>query len=202
MPLKQSPSDKAAQSNIRQLIDEGYPRDQAVAIALDIQRKAREKTNAELKTPEEKIQEIDFKALHDELLSAKAIKDPQHGHATRYAYVGTVAELTPSGKHYIYWSEDHSNPEIEADVEFWSLFEDHLETFDFPVWLENNEDQILLGAYFAEDQNYEEQSSDSIEAMTTEDSVVIDEETSYEVNNEISEENSLGAILNKLITKK
>ena len=202
MPLKKGRSDKTAQANIRTLIKEGYPREQAVAIALDIQRKEAKKTNAELKTPEEKIAEIDFKALHDELLSVKAIKDPQHGHATRYAYVGTVAELTPSGKHYIYWSEDHSNPEIEADVEFWSLFEEHLETFDFPVWLENNQDEILLGAYFAEDQNFVEQSSDSIEAMTTEDSVVIDEETSYEVNNEVSEENSLGAILNKLIIKK
>lgn len=202
MPLKKSPSDKAAQANIRTLIKEGYPREQAVAIALDIQRKEAEKTKAELKTPQQKIEEIDFKALHDELLSAKAIKDPQHGHSTRYAYVGTVADLTPSGKHYIYWSEDHSNPEIEADVEFWSMFEAELEKFDFPVWLENNKDEILLGAYFAEDQNFVEQPSDAIEAMTTEDSVVIDEETSYQVNNEDAEENSLGAILNKLITKK
>jgi hypothetical protein len=198
MPLKEGASDKAAQSNIRQLIDEGYPRDQAVAIALDIQRKAREKANAELKTPEEKIQEIDFKGLHDELLSAKPIKDLKHGNMTRYVYVGTVAELTPSGKHFIYWSGDLSNPEIEADVEFWSLFEEHLESFDFPVWLENNEDQVLLGAYFAEDQNYEEQSSDSIEAMTTEDAIVIDDETSYENNNE----DPLGALLNTIIPKK
>lgn len=43
MPLKVGISDKTLQDNIKKLIDEGYPQNQAVAIALDIQKKAKEK---------------------------------------------------------------------------------------------------------------------------------------------------------------
>lgn len=40
MPLKRGKSDKVVSSNIRQLKSEGYPQKQAVAIALDKQKKA------------------------------------------------------------------------------------------------------------------------------------------------------------------
>lgn len=43
MPLKAGSSDKTLQANIKKLLDEGYPQNQAVAIALDIQKKSKEK---------------------------------------------------------------------------------------------------------------------------------------------------------------
>lgn len=43
MPLIQSDSQEAIEENIRRLIKEGYPREQAVAIALDIARRAKER---------------------------------------------------------------------------------------------------------------------------------------------------------------
>lgn len=43
MPLKKSASDKARQENIKELIDSGKPPKQAVAIAYDVQRKAKGK---------------------------------------------------------------------------------------------------------------------------------------------------------------
>lgn len=39
MPLVKSGSDEALEANIKELIDSGHPRDQAVAIALDNQKK-------------------------------------------------------------------------------------------------------------------------------------------------------------------
>lgn len=48
MPLKTGPSRKAVSSNIRRLVQEGYPQRQAVAIAL---RKARSTTRARNPTP-------------------------------------------------------------------------------------------------------------------------------------------------------
>ena len=43
MPLINSDSEKAFKHNIAKLIKEGYPRDQALAIAHDIKRKAARK---------------------------------------------------------------------------------------------------------------------------------------------------------------
>jgi uncharacterized protein YdaT len=43
MPLKTGSSQATISANIRQLIKEGYSRDQAIAIALDKARKARGK---------------------------------------------------------------------------------------------------------------------------------------------------------------
>ncbi len=40
MPLIKSKSDKAVQKNIEQLIKDGYPQKQAVAIAKEIQQRA------------------------------------------------------------------------------------------------------------------------------------------------------------------
>lgn len=41
MPLEEKPTEKAKRRNIAQLRREGFPRDQAVAIAEDKQREAR-----------------------------------------------------------------------------------------------------------------------------------------------------------------
>lgn len=43
MPLKKDSSNKSVNSNISQLVKEGKPRDQAVAIAFQIQRDAKRK---------------------------------------------------------------------------------------------------------------------------------------------------------------
>ena len=45
MPLKKSASKKAVSSNIRKMVEEGRPQKQAVAIALDTQRKAKGKNS-------------------------------------------------------------------------------------------------------------------------------------------------------------
>jgi uncharacterized Ntn-hydrolase superfamily protein len=39
MPLQQSASNPAFQSNLRKLLKEGYPRKQALAIALSVQKR-------------------------------------------------------------------------------------------------------------------------------------------------------------------
>lgn len=41
MPLKKGSSKQSFGENVKRLIDEGYPRKQALAVAYDIQRKAR-----------------------------------------------------------------------------------------------------------------------------------------------------------------
>lgn len=43
MPLKKSASKEAVKQNIKKEIDEGNPQKQAMAIALDVQRKAKKK---------------------------------------------------------------------------------------------------------------------------------------------------------------
>lgn len=43
MPLMQSSSEKAFSHNVAKLIKEGYPRNQALAIAFSIKRKAKKK---------------------------------------------------------------------------------------------------------------------------------------------------------------
>ena len=43
MPLKKSKTDKARSENIAELIKSGRPKDQAVAIAYDVQREAKKK---------------------------------------------------------------------------------------------------------------------------------------------------------------
>ena len=43
MPLKKSASDKTRSANIAELVSSGKPRDQAVAIAYDVQRQAKKK---------------------------------------------------------------------------------------------------------------------------------------------------------------
>jgi len=43
MPLKKGTSQKVVSANIRQLMAEGYPHKQAVAIALDTKRKSEKK---------------------------------------------------------------------------------------------------------------------------------------------------------------
>jgi hypothetical protein len=46
MPLVKSKSKDAFSKNVKRLVKEGYPQKQAVAIAYDIQRRARKKKNA------------------------------------------------------------------------------------------------------------------------------------------------------------
>lgn len=43
MPLKKSPSKKARDENIKELIHSGKPKDQAVAIGYSVQREAKKK---------------------------------------------------------------------------------------------------------------------------------------------------------------
>lgn len=43
MPLKKGKSDKAVSSNIKKLMDEGYPQKQAIAISLESAGKSKKK---------------------------------------------------------------------------------------------------------------------------------------------------------------
>lgn len=158
MPLIRSASDEALQKNIETEIRAGRPKDQAIAIALDIQRRAKAKKRRSQSqmdlNPEKKIQEIDFKAIKRALLQATP-EDGGDGTYVRMIKVGTVEELSPSGKYFICWTGDHSNPEIEADVKYWSMFEESLEAFEFPAWLEQDDGVVYVGAYLESDYKVE-----------------------------------------------
>ena len=154
MPLIKSDSDEALQKNIETEIKAGRSKDQAIAIALDIQRRAKAKkrrsqSQMEL-DPQKKIKEVNFKAIKQALLNATP-EDGGDGVLVRMVKVGTVETLSPSGKYFICWTGDHSNPEIEADVEYWESFEENLEAFEFPAWLEQDDGTVYVGAYIEED---------------------------------------------------
>jgi len=155
MPLIQSDSDEALKKNIKTEIKAGRDPKQAVAIALDIQRRAKAKKKKSkhdfLADPMEKLKEIDFKAVQEALMNAKP-EDTGDGTKCRYVSIGTIQDLAPSGKYYIVWSTDHKNPEIDADVQYWNAFEEQLEMFPFAAWLENDGDQIKVGAHMEIDQ--------------------------------------------------
>lgn len=165
MPLKKGYSGKTLQSNIRQLIDEGYPQKQAVAIGLEIQRRAAEKKPKSkssieqpapsFASPSQKIEQIDFMMIEQQLHTAEAHLD-EDGVKSRYLPIGSIKDLTPSGKNLIYYTLDTENEELMADVEFWNMFKDNLQDFGFPAWIENDEDQIIIGAHIPEDQDYYE----------------------------------------------
>lgn len=154
MPLIQSDSEEALQKNIATEIKAGRPKDQAIAIALDIQRRAKaKKRRSQHQTtldPKKKIQEVNFKALKQALLKATP-EDGGDGAYVRMVRVGTVEELAPSGKYFICWTGDPSNPEINADVEYWEMFEEQLEAFEFPAWLEQDDGVVYVGAHLDED---------------------------------------------------
>jgi hypothetical protein len=158
MPLIESDSDEALKKNIKTEIKAGREPKQAVAIALDIQRRAKAKKkkskNSFLADPKEKLKEIDFRAIEKALLNTKP-EDSGDGTRIRYVAIGRIQDLAPSGKYYIVWATDHKNPEIDADVEYWNGFEEELEKFSFSAWLENDGDQIKVGAHMEEDQNFE-----------------------------------------------
>lgn len=157
MPLKKGYSDKTLRSNIAQLVDEGYPDKQAVAIALEIQSRAKkEKPNMELQyaiTALDKINEVDFMAIETQLHTAEAHPD-EDGVKSRYLPIGSISTLAPSGKNLIYYTLDTENEELVEDVKFWTMFKDNLQDFGFPAWIENDEDQIIIGAHIPEDQDY------------------------------------------------
>jgi hypothetical protein len=157
VPLKKGYSDKTLQSNIRQLVKEGYPDKQAVAIGLEIQRRAmKEKPKMELQyaaTALDKINEVDFMAIETGLHTAEAHLD-EDGVKARYLSIGSIKTLTPSGKNLIYYTLDTENQELIEDVKFWSMFKDNLQDFGYPAWIENEDDQIIIGAHIPEDQDY------------------------------------------------
>lgn len=174
MPLKKGYSDKTLQSNIAQLMDEGYPQKQAVAIGLEIQRrsgKSKNSLNDFMVSAAEKINSIDFLKIEQALHTAEAHLD-EDGIMSRYLPIGLISELAPSGKHLIYYTLDTENQEIITDVEFWNMFKDNLQDFPFPAWIENEEDQIIIGAHLEEDQLYEikieiDNSKDSADTATS-----------------------------------
>jgi hypothetical protein len=156
VPLKKGSSEKTLESNIKQLLKDGYPQNQAVAIALEIQKKAtKEKsaTAANFSTAVQKISQINFTKIENDLRTAEARPD-EDGIISRYLSIGSIKDLAPSGKHLIYYSLDLENQEIMMDVEFWILFKENLQDFDFPAWIENNEDEIIIGGHLPQDQEY------------------------------------------------
>ncbi len=154
MPLIKSDSDEALQKNIETEIRAGRPKDQAIAIALDIQKRAKAKKrrsqHATTLDPAKKLEEVNFEAIKQALMKATP-EDGGDGAYVRMAKVGTVETLSPSGKYFIWWTKDHSNPEIEADAQYWQMFQERLEGFEFPAWLEQDDGNIYVGAHFDED---------------------------------------------------
>jgi len=157
VPLKKGYSNKTLRSNIAQLVAEGYPDKQAVAIALEIQSRAKkEKPDMELQyavTALDKINEVDFMMIETQLHTAEAHPD-EDGVKSRYLPIGSISTLAPSGKNLIYYTLDEENEELIEDVKFWNMFKDNLQDFGFPAWIENEEDEIIIGAHIPEDQDY------------------------------------------------
>lgn len=154
MPLKKGYSEKTLKSNIEQLVKEGYPDKQAVAIALEIQRRAeKEKGKMNYATAADKINEVDFMMIETQLHTAEAHPD-EDGVKSRYLPIGSIKTLAPSGKNLIYYTLDTENQELIEDVKFWTMFKDNLQDFGYPAWIENEDDQIIIGAHIPEDQDY------------------------------------------------
>ena len=155
MPLIKSDSDQALQKNIETEIKAGRPKDQAIAIALDIQKRAKAKKRRSQHSvtldPQKKIEETNFEAIKKALMNATP-EDGGDGSYVRMVKIGTVESLSPSGKYFICWTGDHSNPEIEADAQYWQLFEKQLESFKFPAWLEQEDGSVYVGAHIEADQ--------------------------------------------------
>ena len=142
MPLINSDSDEALKKNIKTEIAAGKDPKQAVAIAKAKKKKAKHAAA----DPQAKLAEIDFKSIQDALENTKP-EDSGHGTKCRYVTIGSIQDLAPSGKYFICWTTDHSNPEIEADVQYWNGFQEQLEQFPFAAWLEHDGDQVRIGAH-------------------------------------------------------
>ena len=160
MPLKKGYSGKTVQNNIRQLLQDGYPQNQAVAIALEIQRKAKaEKGNSELEpefavvTAEQKLSEIDFVDLENKMLETVPMQDEDGQMSKRYT-MGNIRDIAPSGKHLIYYTTE-TDPQLVEDVKFWNMFMDQLDYFPDETHIENEEDQIIIVSNMREDDDYE-----------------------------------------------
>jgi hypothetical protein len=140
VPLKKGYSEKTLKENIEQLLKDGYPQPQALAIALEIQRKAKEEKRAarQYSTAEEKLAEINL-----EMLAEKMQETPVVDGSKRYT-MGNIRDIAPSGKHLIYYTTDTSNEELMEDVKFWNDFMDMLEVFPDETHIENEEDQIII----------------------------------------------------------
>ncbi len=151
MPLKKGYSEKTLRSNIEQLVKEGYPDKQAVAIALEVQRRSKKENYA--MTATDKINNIDFMMIETQIHTAEAHED-EDGVMSRYLPIGSIKDLTPSGKNLIYYTLDTENEELVEDVKFWTMFKDNLQDFGYPAWIENEDDQIIIGAHIPEDQDY------------------------------------------------
>jgi hypothetical protein len=151
VPLKKGYSEKTLKSNIEQLVQEGYPDKQAVAIALEIQ--SRSKKEGYIFTAADKINDIDFMMIETQIHTAEAHED-EDGIMSRYLPVGSIKDLAPSGKNLIYYTLDTENQELVEDVKFWTMFKDNLQDFGYPAWIENEDDQIIIGAHIPEDQEY------------------------------------------------
>lgn len=149
MPLKKGYSDKTLQNNIGQLIRDGYPQKQAVAIALEIQRRAqKQKGNSELEpqfavvTAAEKLAQIDFVELLQAMDEVAPTED-EYGDISKRYVIGNIRDLAPSGKHLIYYTTE-SDPQLQEDVKFWNMFMDNLDDFPYETHIENEDDQILI----------------------------------------------------------
>ena len=151
MPLKKGYSEKTLRSNIEQLVKEGYPDKQAVAIALEIQSRSKKENYAI--SAADKINDVDFMMIETQLHTAEAHPD-EDGVKSRYLPIGSIKDLAPSGKNLIYYTLDTENQELIEDVKFWTMFKDNLQDFGYPAWIENEEDQIIIGAHVPEDQDY------------------------------------------------
>ena len=47
----------------------------------------------------------------------------EYGDVVRAVYLGTVFQLTPSGKYYTFWTSNLTQEDVEADTEWWERVE-------------------------------------------------------------------------------
>ena len=181
MPLKKGYSEKTLGDNVRQLMKEGYPQNQALAIALEIQKKSMDRKPSsesildsetfQVQTAVDKLSQIDFVELERKMQEIEPMEDENGRMSKRYP-MGSIVDIAPSGKHLIYYTTETDNQQLVEDVKFWNMFMDNLEDFPNETHIENEEDQIIIVSNSSDYTDYQveieiDNSKDSADTTTS-----------------------------------